>query len=119
MGTTAECVIRFSDRPVLMVKNASEAPYRRVLVAFDGSEGAIRALHTALAIAPGAEFRVVHAWWPPHAALGGSEAARQAIGEENDRLKALIEQAAKEALASSPARPRSWESTWSRTTHTW
>ena len=105
MGTTAECVIRFSDRPVLMVRNASEAPYRRVLVAFDGSEGAIRALHTALAIAPGAEFRVVHAWWPAHTALGESEAARQAIGEENDHLKALIEQAAKEAIASSPSPP--------------
>jgi nucleotide-binding universal stress UspA family protein len=105
MGTTAECVIRFSDRPVLMVKNASEAPYRRVLVAFDGSEGAIRALNTALAIAPGAEFRVVHAWWPPHTALGGTEAARKAIGEENDRLKALIEQAANEAIASSPRAP--------------
>jgi nucleotide-binding universal stress UspA family protein len=105
IGTTAECVIRFSDRPVLMVKNASEAPYRRVLVAFDGSEAAIRALHTALAIAPGAEFRVVHAWWPPHTALGGSEATRQAISEENDRLKALIEQAAKEAIASSPCPP--------------
>ena len=65
MGTTAECVIRFCDRPVLMVKHASADPYRRVLVAFDGSEGAIRALHAALAIAPGAEFRVVHAWWPP------------------------------------------------------
>jgi nucleotide-binding universal stress UspA family protein len=105
IGTTAECVIRFSDRPVLMVKNASEAPYRRVLVAFDGSEAAIRALHTALAIAPGAEFRVVHAWWPPYTALGGSEATRQAISEENDRLKALIEQAAKEAIASSPCPP--------------
>ena len=90
MGTTAECVIRFCDRPVLMVKRASEGPYRRVLVAFDGSEGAIRALHTALAIAPGAEFRVVHAWWPPRGSLGGSDAARQAIGEENDRLKALL-----------------------------
>ena len=105
MGTTAECVIRFSDRPVLMVKHASEGPYRRVLVAFDGSEGAIRALHTALAIAPGAEFRVVHAWWPPRGSLGGSDAARQAIGEENDRLKALIERAAKEAIASSPSPP--------------
>ena len=105
LGTTAECVIRFCDRPVLMVKHASADPYRRVLVAFDGSEGAIRALHAALAIAPGAEFRVVHAWWPPHTALGGSEAARQAIGEENDRLKALIQEAAKEAVATSPSQP--------------
>ena len=39
------------------------------------------------------------------ASLGGSDAARQAIGEENDRLKALIERAAKEAIASSPSPP--------------
>ena len=105
MGTTAERVIRFSDRPVLMVKQISQGPYRRVLVAFDGSEGAARALHTALSIAPGAEFRVVHAWWPPHVSLGDSDAARQVIGEENERLKALIERAAREAVASSPSPP--------------
>jgi nucleotide-binding universal stress UspA family protein len=31
-GTTAERVIRFSDRPVLMVKKPESGPYRRVLV---------------------------------------------------------------------------------------
>jgi nucleotide-binding universal stress UspA family protein len=105
MGTTAERVIRFSDRPVLMVKHVLQGPYRRVLVAFDGSEGATRALHTALSIAPGAKFRVVHAWWPSHASLGDSDAARQVIGEENDRLKTLIDEAAKQAVASLPAQP--------------
>src|SRR5581483_4668427 len=49
MGTTAERVIRFSDKPVLMVKQAPGEPYRRILVAFDGSEGAIRGLQMALA----------------------------------------------------------------------
>ena len=43
-GTTAERVIRFSDRPVLMVRREASDPYRRILVAFDGSEGSIRAL---------------------------------------------------------------------------
>ena len=62
-GTTAERVIRFSDRPVLMVKQTAREPYRQILVAFDGSEGVVRAFQMALAIAPDAEFRVVHAWW--------------------------------------------------------
>jgi nucleotide-binding universal stress UspA family protein len=97
-GTTAERVIRFSDRPVLMVKQAASGPYRRILVAFDGSEGALRALKTAVAIAPNAEFRVVHAWWTPHVPLGELEAAREAINRENDRLKKLITDAAREAL---------------------
>jgi nucleotide-binding universal stress UspA family protein len=84
-----------------------------VLVAFDGSEGAPRALHTALSIASGAEFRVVHAWWPPHVSLGDSDAARQVIGAENERLKALIERAAKEAVVSSPSQPGDAQgSTW-------
>src|SRR5581483_9701110 len=98
MGTTAERVIRFSDKPVLMVKQAPGEPYRRILVAFDGSEGAIRGLQMALAIAPGAEFRVVHAWWPPHVSLGESDAARDLINEDNRRLKSLIEEAATKAI---------------------
>jgi nucleotide-binding universal stress UspA family protein len=101
VGTTAERVIRFSDRPVLMVKQVCQGPYSRILVAFDGSEGATRALETALTIAPKGEFRVVHAWWPPRTALGNSEATRQAISDENHRVRALIERAAKQAITSS------------------
>jgi nucleotide-binding universal stress UspA family protein len=102
-GTTAERVIRFSDRPVLMVKQPAREPYRRVLVAFDGSEGVVRAFQMALAIAPDAEFRVVHAWWPPYVSLGEIEAARQEIHEENKRLKELIADAAKQAVTTSNA----------------
>jgi len=40
VGTTTERVIRHSERPVLVVKEASAEAYRRVLVAFDLSEGA-------------------------------------------------------------------------------
>ena len=100
-GTTAERVIRFSDRPVLMVKQPAREPYRRVLVAFDGSEGAVRAFHLALVIAPNAEFRVVHAWWPSHVSLGEIEAARQQIHDANKRLKDLIADAARQAVTAS------------------
>jgi nucleotide-binding universal stress UspA family protein len=100
-GTTAERVIRFSDRPVLMVKHAPSGPYQRVLVAFDGSEGAMRALQTAVALAPNAEFRVVHAWWAPHVPLGDLEAARQLIDQENVRLRKLIAEAARQAVTNS------------------
>jgi nucleotide-binding universal stress UspA family protein len=105
MGTTAELVIRFSDRPVLMVKQASREPYRRVLAAFDGSESASRGLQMALAMAPNAEFRVVHAWWPPHAALAETDVAREAINKENRHLKVLINDAAKRAIDASAAHP--------------
>jgi nucleotide-binding universal stress UspA family protein len=100
-GTTAERVIRFSDRPVLMVKRAPSGPYQRVLVAFDGSEGAMRALQTAVALAPNAEFRVVHAWWAPHVPLSDLETARHAIDQANVRLKTLIADAARQAVTNS------------------
>lgn len=100
-GSTAERVIRFSDRPVLMVKQAPREHYQRILVAFDGSDGAVRALHVAFALAHDAEFRIVHAWWPPHISLGEIEAARQEIQDENKRLKELIASAARQAVTAS------------------
>jgi len=59
-----------------------------------------RALHVAFALARDAEFRIVHAWWPPHISLGEIEAARQEIQDENKRLKELIVSAAGQAVAS-------------------
>ena len=102
MGTTAELVIRIGTKPVLMVKKEPQEQYRRVLAAFDSSEGAVRALRLALAIAPKAQFRVVHAWPPPHASLGGMEAAREAIERENARLKGLIHDAARDITTGHP-----------------
>src|SRR5262249_20773884 len=51
-GTTAERVVRYSRRPVLVAKVPSDQPYRRVVIAFNRSEAAQRALATALALAP-------------------------------------------------------------------
>jgi nucleotide-binding universal stress UspA family protein len=101
MGTTAELVIRFADRPVLMVKQTPQGAYRRVLVAFDGSDGAVRALGTALAIAPDAEFRIVHAWWPPRVAFGEIDALREGIAQHNAELKTVVNKLAREAIAAS------------------
>jgi nucleotide-binding universal stress UspA family protein len=101
MGTTAELVIRFADRPVLMVKQAPQGAYRRVLAAFDGSDGAVRALRTALAIASGAEFRIVHAWWPPRVAFGEMDALREGITQHNAQLRTMVNKLAREAIAAS------------------
>jgi nucleotide-binding universal stress UspA family protein len=98
MGTTAERVVRFSDRPVLTVKQPAHGPYRRILSAFDGSEGSVRALRMALLLAPDAEVRVLHAWRP-----GEIDAARKVIDDENERLRTLIRDAAKQATMHSKA----------------
>lgn len=73
-GTTAEQIIQHSQRPVLLAKAQCDQPYQRVLVAFDLSEAAGRALRAALAVAPRAEFRLVH--------------ARESPGAGEDQLKA-------------------------------
>lgn len=99
LGSTAERVIRFGECPVLLVNQPACAPYARVLVAFDGSDGAMRALAAALAIAPDAEFRFVHAWWPPRSSFGESEVRRRSIESDNDRLKAMITTTVQGAVA--------------------
>jgi nucleotide-binding universal stress UspA family protein len=105
VGTTAERVIRFGECPVLLVNQSPRGAYARVLVAFDGSDGAMRSLAAALAIAPGAEFRFVHAWWPPCASFGESENTRRIIDEDNDRLKAMIGATVEQIVAESQTAP--------------
>jgi nucleotide-binding universal stress UspA family protein len=61
VGTTAECVARLTDRPVLMVKRRGAGSYQRISVALDGSPAAVRALKTAIALAPNAEFGIIYA----------------------------------------------------------
>jgi len=86
-GTTAERVIRNSRRPVLVAKVPSDLPYRRVVIAFDRSGAAQRALATALAIAPRAEFHLVYALQSPEAGRGEEEA---------EPMQVLLENAAKQ-----------------------
>jgi len=74
-GTTAERVIRQSRRPVLVAKLPSGELYRRIVVAFDRSEAAQRALATAIALAPRAEFHLVYASQDPEAGRGEEETA--------------------------------------------
>ena len=86
VGTTTERVIRHADRPVLIVKQSVKEPYRRVLVAADFSEGAARALRSALQVAPVAEFLLVHAWLLPQVGFASVEAAEEKMERENELL---------------------------------
>jgi nucleotide-binding universal stress UspA family protein len=92
VGTTAERVVRHSRRPVLVAKVRSDQPYRRVLIAFDRSEAAQQSLTTALALAPRAEFRLVHARQNP-------EPVR--VNEGAERTQVLLENTAKQAIGRS------------------
>jgi nucleotide-binding universal stress UspA family protein len=103
VGTTAERVVRASQCPVLVAKRPVEGPYRRLLVALDLSEGAVRALQTGLAIAPDAEVHILHAWRPPLASLGRPQAVPDAIRAENAEIRALIERMASAGAAAGSA----------------
>ena len=94
IGTTTERVVRYSDLPVLVVKEPLRGAYQRVLVAMDLSEGAIRALETAYRIAPEAEFLILHAWSAPLVDFGMSDFAR-----ESQRVRELVDRRTKEFLS--------------------
>ena len=109
LGTTAERVVRHSDRPVLIVKRRASGAYRRVLVAIDFSEGASRALEAAYEAAPAAEFLIVHAWQVPAVGLATGQTAEKAIERENELFRRRIERQVRDhlvALAAPPRTPR-------------
>lgn len=62
LGTTAERVVRKGDRPVLVVKKSSRAPYRRLLVAMDFSDAAKRALRFALRAVSNVRLTLLHVY---------------------------------------------------------
>jgi nucleotide-binding universal stress UspA family protein len=91
IGTTTERDVRHSDRPVLVVKQPTKHAYRRVLVAVDFSEGALRAFEAAFKIAPNAGFLLVYAWQVPAVGFGSLEAAEKATAWENELLRKRLE----------------------------
>lgn len=62
LGTTAEKVVRKSGLPVLVVKNRTLTPYRRLLVPTDFSDAARQALLAALTLAPEAHLDLLHVY---------------------------------------------------------
>jgi nucleotide-binding universal stress UspA family protein len=94
LGTTMERVIQHSDRPVVVVKQPAKEPYRRVLVAADFSEGAARAMRSALQVAPAADLLLVHAWLLPPVGFASPAAAEEKMERENELLaQRLLRQA--------------------------
>ncbi len=60
LGNTADKLARMSKTPLLVVKNQTTEPYRRVLVPVDFSENSKRAAQLALEIAPNAHITFLH-----------------------------------------------------------
>ena len=68
-GGTAERVIRGGHHPVLVVRREADADYRQVVVGIDFSLHALWAARTGFALAPRAEFHLVHSYVAPPAAF--------------------------------------------------
>lgn len=64
-GTMAERTLRRVARPTLVVRQLPHEPYRRALVAVDFSDSSAQALRVARALAPAAEFVLLHAYELP------------------------------------------------------
>jgi len=65
LGSTAERLIRRSDRPLLVVKQPPHERYRRALVAVDFSRSSLATLTVARAVAPEADLVLLHAYDVP------------------------------------------------------
>jgi nucleotide-binding universal stress UspA family protein len=90
-GTTAERVVRYGARPVLVVKDAVSGPYRRALVAADLSTHAHAAMGMAARLAPRGAVYLVHAAHRPFTAFLGRDTQNQLISEERARITAALE----------------------------
>ncbi|MET0986565.1 MAG: universal stress protein [Steroidobacteraceae bacterium] len=68
VGTTAERLIRATERPVLLVRDDAQRPYERVALATDLSSRSIAMMRTAaeFGILDGTQATVLHAFEPPY-----------------------------------------------------
>ena len=67
LGSTVERIISNLRRPVLVVKRPAQESYRSVLIAVDFSPSSQRSIAQAKALAPNAEFVLLHAFEAPFA----------------------------------------------------
>ncbi|MFN7114211.1 MAG: universal stress protein [Alphaproteobacteria bacterium] len=67
--STAEKLLRFSEKPVLIVKNPVKGDYKKIVVGMDFSDHAMKALYMALTMFPAAAVHVVHAYSLPFRGL--------------------------------------------------
>lgn len=85
IGSTAWRVLRDARRPVLLVKNRTQGPYRRLLVAVDLTEASREALKLACRLSQQAEISAVHAFHVPFRGFLHDPRLRQETEEEHRR----------------------------------
>lgn len=91
LGLTAERLLKRSARPVLLVRQAPHAPYRRVLVPVDFSPWSEASIALARLVAPEAQLVLMHAVQAPF------EGKLRLAGVEEDTIRQYRQRAALEA----------------------
>lgn len=91
LGTTAARLMRRSERPLLVVRQAPHEPYRRVLVAIDFSPGSLGTLRLAQRLAPGAHLVILTVFHVPFESklrFAGVEPATIEMQRQQARVRA-------------------------------
>ena len=102
MGSTAERLLHRSQRPLLVVRQAPQGPYRRVLLALDFSPWSLQAVALTRQLAPHAHLVLLHVFQVPFAEklqFAGVDAATiehyrtHARAEASQRVQAIAQTA--------------------------
>jgi nucleotide-binding universal stress UspA family protein len=104
--TTAYYTLEQCGAPILIVRDETRGPYRRVLAPTDFSPCAKRALHAAVTIAPQAEFHVLHVYETPfpHLVRFSEEELKEYQRERFSRIERDLQEEMRDFLACHPGR---------------
>lgn len=108
-GSTGERIIRFGNRPVLVVKSAATHGYVSMLAAVDFSPPSRRAIEVAVTLAPDADVKLVHAFDIPfRGLLFGGASMEQLAKKHQQQFQDMVEAQTREFLQtlSTPIAPR-------------
>lgn len=99
-GSTGERIIRFGNRPVLVVKSAATRRYVSMLAAVDFSPPSRRAIEVAVTFAPDADVKLVHAFDIPfRGLLFGGASMEQLAKKHQQQFQEMVEAQTREFLA--------------------
>ena len=99
-GSTGERIIRFGNRPVLVVKSAATHRYVSMLAAVDFSPPCRRAIEVAVRLAPDADTKLVHAFDIPfRGLLFGGASMEQLAKKHQQQFQEMVEAQTREFLS--------------------
>jgi universal stress protein E len=99
-GSAGERIIRFGNRPVLVVKSAPTHSYVGLLAAVDFSPPSRRAIETAVKLAPDADLKLVHAFDTPfRGLLFGGASLEQLAKRHQQQFQEMIEAQTRDFLS--------------------